>query len=103
MLAFTHLRPDVKQKLRRDVLTPDDSEAWRVFPDLDHGIEWFEEQVLTSEAGRRATVQAQPGAVQAGQEQGGLALLFARWEWRREEDEAAQPSAASLDDISGAQ
>jgi len=96
LLAFTQLHPEVEQKLRQDVLTPADSEAWRVFPDLDHGVEWFEEQVLTSEAGRRATVQAQPGAVQAGQEQGGLALLFAALGMEAEEDEAASQALLRL-------
>jgi len=77
MLVFTHLRPDIEQRLRRDVLTPNDQDAWRVFPDLDHGVEWFEEGVLQGEAGKQAEVMAQPGVVQVGQEQGGLALLFA--------------------------
>lgn len=95
LLVFTHLRPEVEKKLQ-DVLTPGDSETWRVFPDLDHGVEWFEEQVLTSEAGRRATVLAQPGAVQAGQEQGGLALLFAALGMEAEEDEAASQALLRL-------
>ena len=77
MLVFTQLRPEVEQQLRRDVLTANDQDTWRVFPDLDHGLEWFEEQVIQSEAGQRAAVIAQPGAVQACQERGGLALLFA--------------------------
>jgi SulP family sulfate permease len=76
-LVFTQLRPEVEGQLRRDVLTAIDRDAWRVFPDLDHGLEWFEEQVIQSEAGQQAAVIAQPGAVQAGQERGGLALLFA--------------------------
>ena len=77
LLVFTHLHPDIERKLQRDVLVPGDREAWRVFPDLDHAMEWFEEQVLQSELGRQAMMQAQPGAVQAGQDQAGLALLFA--------------------------
>jgi SulP family sulfate permease len=77
VLAFTQLRPEVERQLQRDVLTSSDREAWRVFPDLDHGLEWFEERVLQGEAGQLADVQAQPGAVQAGQDRGGLALLFA--------------------------
>ena len=77
LLAFTHLRPEIERQLQPDALTPGDREAWRVFPDLDHGVEWFEEQVLQSDVGQQAMVQAQPGAVQTGQDQGGLALLFA--------------------------
>jgi SulP family sulfate permease len=76
VLVFTHLRPDIEHQLRRDVLTPEDEATWHLFPDLDHAVEWFEEQVLQGEAGLQAAIQAQPGAVQAGQERGGLALLF---------------------------
>lgn len=75
--CFTHLSSHIEEQLRRDVLTAADQEAWNLFPDLDHGVEWFEEIVLQSEAGQRAEVRAHPGAVQVGQEQGGLAMLFA--------------------------
>jgi SulP family sulfate permease len=77
LLAFTGLRPEIEQKLRKDVLTQTDQDQWRLFPDLDRGVEWFEQLVLESEAGQQAAVSAQPGVVQAGQERGGLALLFA--------------------------
>lgn len=76
-LCFTHLSPRIEEQLRRDVLTTADRQAWQLFPDLDHGVEWFEEIVLQSEIGRQAEVRAHPGAVQAGQERGGLAMLFA--------------------------
>jgi SulP family sulfate permease len=85
LLAFTQFRPEVERQLQRDVLTPSDREYWRLFPDLDHGLEWFEERVLHGEAGQLAEVQAQPGAVQAGQEHGGLALLFAAMGMEAEE------------------
>jgi SulP family sulfate permease len=77
LLAFTDLTPLIEKQLQRDVLTLNDRDKWRVFPDLDHGIEWFEDRVLEGEAGQQAIVQALPGAVQAGQERGGLALIFA--------------------------
>jgi SulP family sulfate permease len=77
VLAFTQFSPDIERQLRREVLTPADSGHWRVFPDLDHGVEWFEELVLQGEAAQRTAVVAQPGVIQAGQEQGGLALLYA--------------------------
>ena len=76
-LIFTHLRPEVEQVLHREVLTPGDQGMLFVFPDLDHGVEWFEAQALASEAGWQASVEPLPGAVQAGQERAGLALLFA--------------------------
>ena len=77
LLLFTHLGPEIEAKLRGQVLTPADQDAWKLFPDLDHAIEWFEEQVLQGEAGKQVTITAQPGVVQAGQERGGLALIFA--------------------------
>lgn len=76
LFGLTQLRKDIEKQLENTVLTPGDRDTWRVFPDLDHGVEWFEDQLLQSESGLQANVQAQPGAVQAGQEQGGLALLF---------------------------
>jgi len=77
LLVLTGLLPEIEQKLRKDVLTLSDQDQWRVFPDLDRGVEWFEQRVLESEAGQQAEVSAQPGVVQVGQERGGLALLFA--------------------------
>jgi SulP family sulfate permease len=76
-LIFTHLRPQVEQVLQREVLTPGDREMLFVFSDLDHGVEWFEAQTLAGEAAQQALVEALPGAVQDGQIQAGLALLFA--------------------------
>jgi hypothetical protein len=67
----------VEQNLRGQVLTPGDQGVWMVFADLDHGMEWFEEQALQRAAESGVDVVAQPGAVQAGQERGGLALIFA--------------------------
>jgi SulP family sulfate permease len=77
LLAMSHLRPDIQHVLQADVLTAKDQETWRLFPDRDHALEWYEGQVLMSEADRQVEVIAQPGAVQVGQEQGGLALLYA--------------------------
>jgi SulP family sulfate permease len=76
-LIFTDMRPIVEQMLHREVLTPGDMDMLFIFPDLDHGVEWFEAQALAGEAAKQAAVEALPGAVQAGQSRAGLALLFA--------------------------
>jgi SulP family sulfate permease len=76
-LIFTHLRSEVEQVLQREVLIPADQDMLSIFSDLDHAVEWFEEQALAGEAARQTTVESLPGAVQAGQERAGLALLFA--------------------------
>jgi SulP family sulfate permease len=47
VVLFTHLNPELERALRREVLTADTSSCWRIFPDLDHGVEWCEEQLLT--------------------------------------------------------
>lgn len=44
-LIFTHLSPGVQRQLKSDVLG-DDTTNCRVFPDLDHGIEWCENQSI---------------------------------------------------------
>ena len=46
MLIFTHLSPPMTRQLERQVLTHEDQSAWRTFPDLDHGVEWCEEQII---------------------------------------------------------
>jgi SulP family sulfate permease len=50
-LVPTHLSPPMAKLLSTEVLSGDegDSEpAWCVFPDLDHGVEWCEEQILAA-------------------------------------------------------
>ena len=76
LMAMAHLRADIQHLLQADVLTPKDQETWAVFTDRDHALEWYEGQVLTGLSDSQVEVIAQPGAVQAGAEQGGLALLY---------------------------
>ena len=46
VLVFTDLSPQIRHQLDRQVLTEQDQSIWRTFPDLDHGLEWCEEQLL---------------------------------------------------------
>lgn len=46
VLIFTHLSPLDRERLQSEVLTPNDCGRWRVFADLDHGVEWCEEQII---------------------------------------------------------
>jgi len=46
VLIFTHLAPQMKLRLERQVLTDEDRSTWRTFADLDHGAEWCEEQII---------------------------------------------------------
>ncbi|HEX9925479.1 MAG TPA: SulP family inorganic anion transporter, partial [Anaerolineae bacterium] len=46
VLVFTHLSPQMMRQLARQVLIDEDRDTWRTFTDLDHGIEWCEEQII---------------------------------------------------------
>jgi SulP family sulfate permease len=46
VLVLTHISPSIQRLLSAEVLTEEDSSAWRVYADLDHGVEWCEEQIL---------------------------------------------------------
>jgi SulP family sulfate permease len=46
VLVFTHLSPRIQQQLEKEVFTAGNSDVWRIFPDLDHGVEWCEEQMI---------------------------------------------------------
>ncbi len=51
VLVFTHLAPTIQRQLEKEVFQsdePDEQHVWRVFPDLDHGVEWCEAQFLQS-------------------------------------------------------
>lgn len=47
-LVFTQLEPQHEQRLRQSGLFEGKSTTIRCFDDLDHGIEWCEEQILSS-------------------------------------------------------
>lgn len=49
VLVFSNLAPADEAHLRAEVLTPADSEHWRIVADLDHGVEWCEEQIIGKE------------------------------------------------------
>ncbi len=51
IFCFVQLQPDIQRVLQRDVLTPADQDTWQVFSDLDRGVEWYEELVLTGGVG----------------------------------------------------
>lgn len=64
VLVFTHLSPRVQRQLEKEVFTDEDKAAWRIYPDLDHGLEWCEEQMIqvfesTGITAQRRTVKQQ--------------------------------------------
>ena len=45
-LVFTHLAPKVYRQLEKEVFSEEENACWRVFTDLDHGVEWCEDQMI---------------------------------------------------------
>ncbi|MBN1200328.1 MAG: SLC26A/SulP transporter family protein [Anaerolineae bacterium] len=46
-LVFTSLPPAMLRQIEKELFTDgDDDPVWRLFPDLDHGVEWCENQVI---------------------------------------------------------
>jgi SulP family sulfate permease len=46
VLVFTHLNDEIRRQLGKDVFTRQDHLQWCLFPDLDHGLEWCEAQLI---------------------------------------------------------
>jgi SulP family sulfate permease len=67
ILLFTELSPAMRRQLGPEVLTPADSATWRTFPDLDHGMEWCEEQILAGLVDGRRAAQTEAVAPQAAE------------------------------------
>jgi SulP family sulfate permease len=48
VLVFTQLSPEIRKLLDKDLFSAKDAATWQIFPDLDHGLEWCEEQILAT-------------------------------------------------------
>ena len=46
VLILTQLSPAMRRQLRRDSLEGENHGQWHIFPDMDHGIEWCENEML---------------------------------------------------------
>lgn len=46
VLVFTHLAPRIRQRLEQQVFAETEGKSWRVFSDLDRGVEWCEDQMI---------------------------------------------------------
>lgn len=46
ILILTHLSPGLERQLTPELLTRAHRDLWHTFPDLDHALEWCEEQIL---------------------------------------------------------
>lgn len=52
-LLFTHLSPEIAEQIQRSGLIKEDDPICLIFPDLDRGVEWCENQILESISWRR--------------------------------------------------
>ena len=46
LLVFTQTSPSIQRKLEKELFSDKDCETCRIFPDLDHGLEWCEDQMV---------------------------------------------------------
>jgi SulP family sulfate permease len=47
-LIFTQLSPKMRRQMKKEVLQDGEKRSLQVFADLDHGIEWCEDQMITT-------------------------------------------------------
>jgi SulP family sulfate permease len=47
-LIFTHLSPKMQRQMKKEILQEGEKRSLQVFADLDHGIEWCEDQMITT-------------------------------------------------------
>ena len=47
-LVFTHLSPKMQRQMKKEILREGEKRSLQVFADLDHGIEWCEDQMITT-------------------------------------------------------
>lgn len=62
VLVFTDLSEQLQRSLKKDVLTESDREWWRVFPNLDYGLEWCEDQIFKTFEDVGATLTRKAGS-----------------------------------------
>jgi len=60
-LIFTHLSPQLQRQFHKGDIEGKGVRVMKIFPDLDHGVEWCEDQVITLE---RAALGVEGGARQ---------------------------------------
>jgi SulP family sulfate permease len=46
VVVLTHLSPRMQRQLTQEAGSPGEGSGWRAFPDLDHGVEWCEGQMI---------------------------------------------------------
>jgi SulP family sulfate permease len=58
-LIMTQVAPQFQKQLATGGLRPDDSDSFKLFPDLDHGLEWCESLLLSGDNGNGGLHQLQ--------------------------------------------
>jgi SulP family sulfate permease len=103
LLVFTHLSSRIQRQMEKEVLTAADQGCWRVEPDLDHGVEWCEEQIIQTlnEAGLAARTRSakQELEVFLPHSKRIVSVLDLLVEEKAEVAEAAQAAAPSVENL----
>jgi SulP family sulfate permease len=63
-LIFTHLTPKIQKRFKTGGLIKEDETAFKTFPDLDHGVEWCENEILQMDKISPATSAVSNGGVE---------------------------------------
>lgn len=69
VLVFSQLSPAQQHSLGNDVLHDPEAGRWRIFPDLDHAMEWCEETILARSATSTDVLAGADAPPQAGHAQ----------------------------------
>jgi SulP family sulfate permease len=94
-LIFTQLAPQLQRRLEREVFTGADNAAWHVFPDLDRGVEWCEEQMIQDFADVGLSGQARTARQRLEETLAGLGRPLSWWGQLESEDKQHRPKPAS--------
>jgi SulP family sulfate permease len=97
-LIFTQLSPQLQRRLEKEVFAGADNAAWRVFPDLDRGVEWCEEQMIQDFASVGLSGQPRTARQRLEETLSGLGRPLSWWGQLESEDKQhrAKPASASI-------
>jgi SulP family sulfate permease len=94
-LIFTQLPPQLQRRLEREVFAGADDAMWHVFPDLDRGVEWCEEQMIQDFASVGLSGQTRTARQRLEETLAGLGRPLSWWGQLESEDKQPRPKPAS--------
>jgi SulP family sulfate permease len=95
-LIFTQISPRLQRRLEREVFAGADGAAWRVFPDLDRGVEWCEEQMIQDFAGVGLSGRSRTARQRLEEALSGLGRPISWWGQSEDKQRQAKPAPTSI-------